>query len=95
MGEVDQFNALVAVYTSQQACNRNWMPLFNWHLDGSLSNAFTLCELEGSQRQEHQKFLEQVVVELLKEGESHQKIPPPPPIITQPKRLQIEVLVER
>ena len=44
MGEVDQFNALVAAYTSQRACNWNWMRLFNWHLDGSLSNAFKLCE---------------------------------------------------
>lgn len=26
MGEIDRFNALVAVYTSQRACNRNWMP---------------------------------------------------------------------
>ena len=64
------------------------MPLFDWHLDGSLSNASKLCKLEGIQRQEHQKFLEQVVVGLLKEGESCRKIPPPPPIITQPKRLQ-------
>ena len=68
MGEVDRFNALVAVYTSQQACNRNWMPLFNWHLDGSLSNAFKLCE-PTEMRQEHQKFLESIVVELLKKAE--------------------------
>ena len=29
MGEIDQFNALVAAYTSQRACNRNQMPLFH------------------------------------------------------------------
>ena len=26
IGEIDRFNALVATYTSQRACNRNWMP---------------------------------------------------------------------
>lgn len=58
MGKIDRFNALVAAYTSQRACNRNWMPLFHWLLDGSLSNAFTLCEIPKIFGQEHQKFLE-------------------------------------
>ncbi len=44
MGEIDRFNALVTAYTSQRACNRNWMPLFHWYLDGSLVNAYKLCE---------------------------------------------------
>ncbi len=47
MGAVDRFNSLVAAYTSQRACNRNWMPLFHWHLDGSLVNAYKLCESKG------------------------------------------------
>lgn len=47
MGEVDRFNALVAAYTSQRAYNRNWIPLFHWYLDGSLVNAFKLCEPIG------------------------------------------------
>lgn len=85
MGEIDRFNALVAAYTSQRACNRNWMPQFHWILDGSLSNAFKLCEPMGQQRQEHQKFLEQVIVELLKEGKSCRKISSAPRLITQPK----------
>ena len=50
MGAVDRFNSLVAAYTSQRACNWNWMALFNWYLDGSLSNAYTLCEPMGQLR---------------------------------------------
>lgn len=87
MGEVDRFNALVAAYTSQRACNRNWMPLFHWHLDGSLANAFKLSESLGTtsnQAQRHQKFLESVIVELLKEGDLGRIRAPPPPIILQP-----------
>lgn len=76
MGEVDRFNALVAAYTSQRACNRNWMPLFHWHLDGKFSNASKLCEPMGQVRQEHQKFLEDVVMELLKEIGKPTLIPP-------------------
>ena len=86
MGEVDRFNALVAAYTSQRACNRNWMPLFNWHLDGSLANAFKLCEPMGS-IQEHQKFLENIAVDLLKAGDPC-RVRPLPPITTQPKPLR-------
>ncbi len=89
MGEIDRFNALVAAYTSQRACNRNWMPLFHWHLDGSLVNAYKLCEPMGT-TQEHQKFLEDIVVELLKEGGSSRKLSPPTPIVTQPKPLRGE-----
>ena len=87
MGEVDRFNALVAAYTSQRACNRNWMPLFHWHLDGSLTNAFKLCEPMGS-TQEHQKFLESIVVELLKEGDLCRVRPNPPPITILPRQLR-------
>ena len=53
MGEVDRFNALMAAYSSQRACNRNWMPLFNWHLDGSLANAFKLSKPSNRIRQAH------------------------------------------
>ena len=91
MGEVDRFNALVATYSSQRACNRNWMPLFYWHLDGSLANAFKLYESSISTirtGQEHQKFLESVVVELFKEGDVYRGRPNPPPIITQPHSLR-------
>ncbi len=88
MGEVDRFNALVATYTSQRACNRNWMPLFNWLLDGSLVNAFKLCEPIGQWRQEHQKFLEQVIVDLMREGDSCRVRPNPPLISTTPKSLR-------
>ena len=68
MGEV----SLVAAYSSQPACNRNWMLLFHWHLDGSLANAYKLYEpLTSSIRtnQKHQKFLENVIAELFKEGD--------------------------
>ena len=65
MGEVDRFNALVAAYSSQRACNRNWMPLFHWHLDGSLANAFKLSQSinpKGSSHyQDHQRFLERFI----------------------------------
>lgn len=89
MREVDQFNALVAAYTSQQACNQNWMPLLHWHLDGSLANAFKLCELIGQARQEHQIFLKDVVVKLLEKGaESRRLQAPAPSISTQPKSLR-------
>ena len=29
MGEINRFNALVAAYSSQRACNRNWIALFH------------------------------------------------------------------
>ena len=89
MGEVDRFNALVAAYSSQRACNRNWMPLFHWHLDGSLVNAFKLCQPMGTNRQEHQHFLEDVVMKLLNEGgDPHRVRPNPPPLTTQPMALR-------
>ena len=87
MGEIDRFNALVAAYTSQRACNRNWMPIFHWNLDGSLTNAFKLYE-SVKIIQKHQKFLESVVVELLKEGDLCRVRPNPPPIITLSKPLR-------
>ena len=66
------------------------MPLFYWHLDGSLANAFKLCEPTGMWRQEHQKFLEQVVVDLLREGDfcRVRRRPNPAPITTIPKQLR-------
>ena len=86
MGEIDRFNALVAAHSSQRACNRTWMPLFHWKLDGSLSNAFTLCEPTGMFVQKHQKFLEQVIMGLLEEGrEGSRNRQPPTPITTLPK----------
>ena len=69
-GEADRLNALVAAYTSQRACNRVWMPLFNWHPDGSLTNAFKLSKSLSQSPKEHQQFLEAVVVDLLQEGDS-------------------------
>ena len=88
MGEIDRFNALVAAYSSQRACNRNWMALFHWHLDASLVNAFKLCEPMGT-TQEHQKFLENVIVSLLREGgDTHRSRSPPSPAIIQLKLLR-------
>ena len=89
MREINRFNALMTAYSSQRAYNRNWMPLFNWHLDASLVNAYCLCEPSRKERQEHQKFLEQVVMKLLKEGDiSARKHQPPPPVTILPRLLR-------
>ena len=89
MREIDRFNALMAAYSSQRACNRNWMPGLHWLLDGSLSNTFKLCDPIGMFHNEHQKFLEDVVVELLKEGgDSYRDLPPLPSLATKPKPLR-------
>lgn len=58
------------------------MPLFNWNLDGSLTNAFKLCESMNQSRQEHQRLIEDVVMALLNEGEISRKLPFLPLIIT-------------